>query len=584
MFQPFNFAPKSGPLALLLLFLLVPILCQAAEAASPSARAPLAPDWSAGARIPLEGRPNPYGWAPETLEAKIRAGKIHALQYPITATGLLIPARPALKTLNAKPGDALFGLMKRLLSLSSDFEDFEGFWKWLGLHEYPETEGAIPFPKGKRPRYPMGVSLIERNGAKGLTLSCAACHSAELFGKPILGLTNRFPRANLFFIHGQSVLKNLHPALFSVMTGATNAERSMYAESRERIESVGLKRPEALGLDTSLAQVALSLAKRAPGPWAERNAESAARPRATALDGKPVDSKPAPWWNVKYKNRWLSDGSVLSGNPIFTNFLWNEIGRGVDLPELVEWLKSKNSIVEELTTAVFATEAPKWRDYLSESAIDIERARRGEKHYLQSCAGCHGTYVKAWSLPGGGGVPGTALIDTVQVKYSETTRVKDVGTDPFRREGMRALAEGLNPLEFSKSFGIVIEEQKGYVPPPLEGVWARFPYFHNNSIPNLCALMTPPSLRPVRFRMGEVVDRDRDFDQDCVGYPVDRPAPNAWTQSVDLAPDAAERIFDARKPGLSNAGHYFKIFTLPDGSEKYTPEQKRELVEFLKTL
>ncbi len=553
----------------------LPVPCRA-EAAS----TPFTPDWSAGAPIPAEGRSNPYKWAPDTLREKIRTGRIHALQYPITATGLLIPARPALRTLNAKPGEPLFGLMRILLSLSPDFEDFQGFWKWLGLHEYPgsetTSEGEIPFPGGKRPEYPMGVSLIKRDGAKGLTLSCAACHSAEIFGKPILGLTNRFPRANLFFIHGQSVLKNLNPAVFALMTGANRAEKAMYAESRERIESVGLKRPEALGLDTSLAQVALSLARRASTPWAERDEAAARHPRATALDGKPADSKPAPWWNVKYKNRWLSDGSVLSGNPIFTNFLWNEIGRGVDLRELVEWLKTRNPIVEELTTAVFATKAPKWSDYLSESAIDIERARRGEKHYAQSCAGCHGTYVKAWSLPN----PDRPLIETVRVKYFETTKVKDVGTDSNRREGMRALEQALNPLEFSKNFGIVIEEQKGYVPPPLEGIWARFPYFHNNSIPNLCALMTPPDRRPKTFLTGEVVDRDRDFDQDCVGYPTDRPAPLAWTEAID----AADHLFDTRKPGLSNAGHYFKIFTNADGTERFTLEQKRELIEFLKTL
>jgi len=538
------------------------------------------PDWSANARISPEGRPNPYGWDDKTLQEKIRAGKIHALRYPIPVTGLLIPARPALKALNAKPGDLLFGILRAALSLNSDFQDFEGFWRWLGLHDYPKTEGDIPFPDGQRPKYPMGVSILSRGGAEGFTLSCAACHSSQLFGKPILGLTNRFPRANLFFIHGQSALEKISPELFALATGATPGEKAMYADSRSRMGSIGLKRPETVGLDTSLAQVALSLARRAPTPRAERDPKWARTPRPTSLDHLIPDSKPAAWWNVKYKTRFLSDASVISGNPVFTNFLWNEIGRGVDLPELVSWLESQSGIVEELTTAVFATQAPKWGDYLDASSIKIERAKRGEKIFNANCNHCHGTYDKAWATEKSAEKTDRPLIETVKVHYFEKTGVKDVGTDPGRLLGMKALAEALNPLEFSQRFGIVIEEQKGYVAPPLEGIWARFPYFHNNSIPSLCALMTPPEQRPVVYRSGEVLDRNRDFDQECVGYPVGPAEPEAWSKVID----SADHLYDTRRPGMSNAGHYERIFRNKDGSERYTAEQKKDLVEFLKTL
>lgn len=544
--------------------------------ASDASGPPLNPDWSADARISPSGRPNPYGWDDATLKEKTRAGKLHALHYPIEGTGLLIPARPALKALDAKPGDLLFRFLRGVLSISPDFEDFRGFWKWLGLHEYPANEGEIPFRDGLRPKYPMGVSILNRNGAPGFTLSCAACHSSQLFGRPILGLTNRFPRANLFFIHGQSALQKIHPGVFALLTGATRAEKTMYADSRARMGSIGLKRPETLGLDTSLAQVALSLARRAPTPWAERDRRFESEPRATLLDDLIPDSKPAVWWNVKYKTRFLSDASVISGNPIFTNFLWNEIGRGVDLPELVEWLQTQSSIVEELTTAVFATEAPKWSAYLDASLISVERAKRGEAIFNTNCNHCHGTYEKAWSME----VPDRPLIETVRVRYFEKTRTYDVGTDSGRRFGMRALAVALNPLEFSKRFGIVIEEQKGYVAPPLEGIWARFPYFHNNSIPNLCALMTPPAARPMTYRSGEVLDRERDFDSNCVGYPLGDATPDHWSKVIDKD----DHLYDARRPGMSNAGHYERIFTNRDGSERYTDEQKRDLIEFLKTL
>lgn len=547
---------------------------------------PREPDWSEHARIEPGGRPNPYGWAPDELAQRIRSGKLHALQYPLTLTGLLVPEKQSLRVLDSKPGDPLFGLMRRVLSLGSEFKDFKGFWNWLGLHDYPAAEGEIPFPGGRRPEVPMGVSFVERDRVRGITLSCAACHSAQLFGRPVLGMTNRFSRANSFFIHGKQATRWITPEVFRATTGARAEEVRMYAETRDRIASVGLKMPETLGLDTSLAQVALSLARRAETPWAERDPVMAAHPRPNPLETEVADSKPAPWWNVKYKTRWLSDGSVISGNPIFTNFLWNEIGRGADLPELVTWLEQNPRIIEDLTTAVFATSAPRWKDFLPAHPIRIERARRGEALYRTACAGCHGQVEKAWSLSASDlGLflarnPGTDPTSTLRLAYPARTLVKDVGTDPGRRQGMRELARSLNPLEFSRRYGIVIEEQAGYVPPPLDGIFARFPYFHNNSVPNLCALMTPPEQRPVVFQTGEANDPSRDFDAECVGYPTGDKTPSSWLRG----PAAAEHRFDTRRKGLSNAGHYRRIFTREDGSEKFNADEKRDLLEFLKTL
>ena len=545
-----------------------------------NAQVAIEPDWSAQATIDptifSNGRANIYQWDQATFTEKLKKGESHALHYPVQVTGLLLPARPMLRILNSKPGEPLFGFMRTILSISNDFKDFQGFWDWLGLTP-PAKDSGEP--------YPMGVSIVTRNGADGFTLSCAACHSSSLFGKSILGMANRFPRANLFFLHGQSALEMTSPELFALTTGATPDEKKMYSESRERIYSVGIKRPAALGLDSSLTQVALSLAKRAQTENAERTEYDSKHPRPIIVDTLVADSKPAPWWNAKYKTHWLADGSVLSGNPVFTNFLWNEIGRGVDLPELTTWLLNNNDMVQELTTAVFANEAPKWKDFFGEQTINIERAKHGETLYAQNCARCHGDLKKAWSLTPAewedlhqdaihGGKPMPAIIDTIHLSYHE--KIEDVGTDAGRRQGMQALADGLNPLAFSKTYKVVIETQEGYVPPPLEGIWARYPYLHNNSVSNLCALMTPPASRPQIYYSGRAIDKDRDYDQDCVGYPLGAKTPDDWKKEPD-------HLYDTSLPGLSNAGHYENIFT-KDGAERYSAEDKKDLIEFLKTL
>ena len=187
----------------------------------------------------------------------------------------------------------------------------------------------------------------------------------------------------------------VHPWIFRLFTGANSLEAKEYARAKEP-KVCRVKTPLTLGLDTSLAQVGLSLAKRNLDPYATKSEYFEKNPRRNDLEKYPADSKPAVWWNLKYKTRWLSDGSIVSGNPIFTNFLWNEIGRGTDLKELEGWLKSNKQTVMELTASVFATKSPHWTDFFKPETISIEKARKGEKIFKQTCQKCHGQYVKNW--------------------------------------------------------------------------------------------------------------------------------------------------------------------------------------------
>jgi hypothetical protein len=163
-----------------------------------------------------------------------------------------------------------------------------------------------------------------------------------------------------------------------------------------------------------------------------------------------------------------------------------------------------------------------------------------------------------------------------KVTYHKKTPVIDVGTDPGRYLGMKEFADDLNRLQISKDIKTVVEPQKGYVPPPLEGIWSRWPYFHNNSIPNLCALLTVHTLRPKTYVAGKAINKQTDFDQECVGYPIGDKAPEAWKNDKDY-------FYDTQLEGLSNSGHDVKIF-IKEGKEIYTQAEKSELIEFLKTL
>ena len=537
------------------------------------------PEWSQQALIPDGGRWNPYGFSEDVFAANRARGQMHAHLYPVESTGILIPEKPLREILDNTTWNPLVAILNEIFKDVTDIDSFEGLFRWAGLVPPPSADSPSQFlvalPDSFKNGDLYGFSRFKKNGVDVFTMSCAACHSDQLFGQTILGMSKRFPRANDFFIRAQRAAPLYSPWLVQLYTGATDAEMDFFDRAFENLNAVGLRQPIALGLDTSLAQVALSLNKRAATPWAEKDPFYENDPRPDNLDRYPGDSKPAVWWNTKYKTRWLSDGSVIDGNPIYTNLLWNEIGRGSDLHELDAWFAKNPDVVEELTTMVFSSQAPRFEDFFAAEKINRDSAMSGEKIFLRTCTRCHGIYEKNWNQPNAEILTWAEQLETRRVVYPQPTRVYDVGTDTYRRRAMKSL-ERLNELQISKNQGIVVQAQEGYVPPPLVGIWARWPYFHNNSIPTLCALLIRADKRPKTYVAGPPINANRDFDSECNGYPLGIKSPRDWNTNTDY-------LFDTRSNGLSNSGHDEGIF-LRDGQELLSAEDKSDLIQFLQTL
>ena len=522
--------------------------------------------WAIGRSVPVEGWSNRYDLPATEIRQSIRKGKIHSLHYPVGPTGVLIPHAP-MKRLMEK------GLFKKIpFPGLPPMHSMDDLYAWTGMHPYPleSDEGpyAVPYPKGFRPEYRMGVTLRQSDRGTGFTFSCAACHSARLFDKTVLGLTNRFPRANALFALGKTGFDLVHADVFQLLSKATDAETEMYRRTQKNLRAVETKLPAKLGLDTSLAHTALSLSRRKKDELASKSKLHEFFPHHDPIRFVTADSKPGTWWNLKYKNRWGADGSMVGGNPILTNLLWNEIGRGSDLAAVEAWIDENIETIKDLTSAVFSIEAPRFTDFFPPEHFRLQEVLSGEQEYKDRCAKCHGNYHKAWNLPGGQSLPWIDQLKTVRVEYFEKTPVKDVGTSPYRAKHMQSLIQ-LNDLRYSKKYGIVLEVQEGYVPPPLVGIWARWPYFHNNSIPSLCALLSPAQDRPKAYYAGPAHDKDKDFDRDCNGYPSGKAVPRAWRKG--------KYRFNTRRKGLSNKGHGRMLKGL-------TEEKRRHLIRFLQTL
>ena len=471
------------------------------------------PNWGSEATLkPGTHRANIYELEEREKATYTRKGKLHALVYPVEVSGIFLPTAP-MKKFFKDPEPIISHFENKLMGEKLQIpraRTMDEFYEWVGLYHFPE-EGAqeegfeeIPFPSRSRPKFRMGVTLVEdKKGNEKMTFSCATCHSMEMFGKKVLGLTNKRPRANEVFVMAVSTYLTFTLVFLDCSPGQMKVTLKSLFGREKTFERLGRNLRWHLGLDTSLAQMGLSFSKRGEDSYIEKNLFYEKYPRYNELSKVPADSKPAVWWNVKYKTRWLSDGSIVSGNPIFTNFLWNEIGRGVDLHKLEGWMDKNKKTVIELTSAVFSNKAPHFTDFFEAELINIEKAKKGELVFNDTCKKCHGQYVKNWSEENSSKMSLDEKLKTKTVVYHEKTPVKKVGTDPLRYEGMKYFYKDLNKLTLSKKMNTVVEPQEGYVPPPLVGIWMRYPYFHNGSAPTLCDVVTRPSQRTKVFYQGQ---------------------------------------------------------------------------------
>jgi mono/diheme cytochrome c family protein len=245
--------------------------------------------------------------------------------------------------------------------------------------------------------------------------------------------------------------------------------------------------------------------------------------------------------------------------------------------------------------------SPAWPAILP--PIDTKLADAGAALYGQMCQKCHLAPVTShdfWASPQW--LPPNAAGE--RLLHVEPVPIAHIGTDPAQAVGMAqrtvitAPALNLGTDKFGEALGKVVENTVNFwydhqTPPtpeadrarmngnrpngiqaplaykvrPLNGIWATPPYLHNGSVPTLYALLSPVAERPTRFTLG-----GREYDPVNVGYRTD-PLPGGFE-------------LDTAIPGNLNAGHEFSNDTGRPGiiGPLLTPDQRRALVEYLKTL
>ena len=258
----------------------------------------------------------------------------------------------------------------------------------------------------------------------------------------------------------------------------------------------------------------------------------------------PVDTP--PWWHVKKKQGLFFNG-MARGDHRATMMFASSL-----CTDTVEEAEEILTYFGDIRAYLATVEAPTYP-----FAIDDALAAEGKEVFERDCACCHGSY---------------GATDAEDVYPTLLLPLDVVGTDPLLAEKVveTDLASWFNPSWYGQIGELTPDDPfPGYVAPPLDGIWATAPYFHNASVPNL-ALVLDSTRRPQFWRR---VDYDSThFDESSVGWPY---LQTAYGQ--DDAPDDERRfIYDATKLGHWNTGHTF--------GDHLTDDERAAVLEYLKTL
>jgi cytochrome c5 len=373
-------------------------------------------------------------------------------------------------------------------------------------------------------------AFTSANGVKVVANSCLSCHADKFDGKVVIGLGSTTSDNTVDLNQQLNAADNFVQLRYG---GKTSPEWKAYEAYSRGFHAVApYIKTETRGANPANKTFSTLSAFRD-----KNNLTWLATPQFI-IPNRTVPSDVPAWWLFKKKNALYYNGlgkgdhaSLMSSAALVTLKDTSE-ARQIDshFPDVVAYLKT--------------LKAPKYP-----FTIDQTLAAKGKTVFLDNCSKCHGTYEAIPTYP-------NYLVD-----------LKTIGTDPAlaaEYENYPYYHTWYNDSWFAKkSPKSQLIPQKGYIAPPLDGIWATAPYLHNGSVPTLEGLLNS-STRPKYW--------SRTFDGNTAEYDAVKVG---WKYTLE-ATKKDNATYDTSLIGYGNAGHTF--------GDKLSTDDRKALIEYLKTL
>lgn len=242
------------------------------------------------------------------------------------------------------------------------------------------------------------------------------------------------------------------------------------------------------------------------------------------------------WWLLKKKNAMFYSGF---GRGDFPRFLMAaNLLTVTDTSEAAEVLPHFYDVLAYL----YSIEPPKYP-----YPIDAILASNGKALFEDNCSKCHGTYGENETYPN--------LLVPLHIIKTDSTLVQSNFSSPqflewFKQSWFRTGNRKAELVPF-----------RGYIAPPLDGVWITAPYLHNASVPNLETLLNSKS-RPTYWA--------RDFEKPNYDYEK-----IGWVYT-ESDKQHTRSTYNTTLKGYGNHGHTF--------GDKLSDGERKAVIEYLKTL
>ena len=373
-------------------------------------------------------------------------------------------------------------------------------------------------------------AATSKEGVRVVSANCLMCHAGRINGQIVVGLG----AADTDFTKTQLPLVDVAGGLLEDPT-----EKAEWQRFRDRLAAIDdWSKTLTVGVNPADSFTAVLMAHRDPATMAWSNEPLLPLPPKLVI---PVDTP--PWWRMSKKHAMFY---TTAGRGDHARIMMAASLLCSDSIEEVQAIDQ--AFVDVRAWIEEGLQAPKWP-----FSVDMSLAAQGKTVFDATCSKCHGTYGDNVTYP------------------NQLVPLADVGTDPALAQGETEFAARFVEW-FAQSFWgqtSRMEPQTGYIAPPLDGIWATAPYFHNGSVPTLEAVLDP-SKRPQYWTR---TFQSTDYDQAAVGWKF---TTLDHGQASEPTATARAKIYDTTLLGYGNGGHSF--------AAELGADDQRALLEYLKTL